>query len=75
MLRYGLLAPAGTPRPIVDRINVELRKIVGSADMLDRLAKEGSDPVASSPEEYAADMVREDELWGPLIRKLGLKID
>ena len=44
MLRYGLLAPAGTPRPIVDRINVELRKIVGSADMLDRLAKEGSDP-------------------------------
>jgi tripartite-type tricarboxylate transporter receptor subunit TctC len=75
VLRYGLLAPAGTPRPIVDRINAELRKIVGSADMLDRLGKEGSDPVASSPEEYAADMAREDELWGPLIRKLGLKID
>ena len=75
MLRYGLLAPAGTPRPIVDRINAELRKIVGSADMLDRLSKEGSDPVVSSPEEYAADMVREDELWGPLIRKLGIKVD
>jgi tripartite-type tricarboxylate transporter receptor subunit TctC len=75
VLRYGLLAPAGTPRPIVDRINAELRKIVGSSEMLDRLAKEGSDPVASSPEEYAADMVREDELWGPLIRKLGLKVE
>ena len=75
MLRYGLLAPAGTPRPIVDRINAELRKIVDSAEMLDRLAKEGSDPVVSSPEEYAADMVREDELWGPLIRKLGLKVE
>ena len=46
-----------------------------SPDMLDRLAKEGSDPVVSSPEEYAADMVREDEKWGPLIRKLGLKVD
>jgi tripartite-type tricarboxylate transporter receptor subunit TctC len=75
VLRYGLLAPAGTPRPIVDRINAELRKIVGSKEMLDRLAKEGSDPVVSSPEEYAADMVREDQLWGPLIRKLGIKID
>jgi tripartite-type tricarboxylate transporter receptor subunit TctC len=75
VLRYGLLAPAGTPRPIVDRINAELRKVVGSSEMLDRLAKEGSDPVVSSPEEYAADMAREDELWGPLIRKLGLKVE
>jgi tripartite-type tricarboxylate transporter receptor subunit TctC len=75
VLRYGLLAPAGTPRPVIDRINAELRKIVGSKEMLDRLAKEGSDPVVSSPEEYAADMVREDELWGPLIRKLGIKVD
>jgi tripartite-type tricarboxylate transporter receptor subunit TctC len=75
VLRYGLLAPAGTPRPIVDRINAELRKVVGSKDMFDRLAKEGSDPVVSSPEEYAADMAREDELWGPLIRKLGLKVE
>jgi tripartite-type tricarboxylate transporter receptor subunit TctC len=75
VLRYGLLAPAGTPRPIIDRINAELRKIVKTADMLDRLAKEGSDPVVSSPEEYAADMVREDELWGPLIRKLGIKVE
>jgi tripartite-type tricarboxylate transporter receptor subunit TctC len=75
VLRYGLLAPAGTPRPIIERINTELRKIVKSKEMLDRLAKEGSDPVVSSPEEYAADMVREDDLWGPLIRKLGIKID
>jgi tripartite-type tricarboxylate transporter receptor subunit TctC len=75
VLRYGLLAPAGTPRPIIDRINAELRKIIKSPDMLDRLAKEGSDPVLSSPEEYAADMVREDDLWGPLIRKLGIKVE
>ena len=75
VLRYGLLVPAGTPRPIIDRLNTELRKIVVSADMKDRLAKEGSDPVASSPEEYAADMAREDAKWGPLIKKLGLKVD
>jgi tripartite-type tricarboxylate transporter receptor subunit TctC len=75
VLRYGILVPAGTPRPIIDRLNAELCKIVASADMKDRLAKEGSDPVVSSPEEYAADMAREDAKWGPLIRKLGLKVD
>jgi tripartite-type tricarboxylate transporter receptor subunit TctC len=75
VLRYGLLAPVGTPRPIIDRINAELRKIVNSPDVLDRLAKEGSDPVVSSPEEYAADMEREDEKWFPLIRALGIKVD
>jgi tripartite-type tricarboxylate transporter receptor subunit TctC len=75
VLRYGLLAPAGTPRPIIDRVNAELRTIVSSPDVLDRLAKEGSDPVVSSPEEYAADMAREDEKWGPLIRRLGIKVD
>jgi tripartite-type tricarboxylate transporter receptor subunit TctC len=75
VLRYGLLVPAGTPRPIIDRLNTELRKIVGSADMKDRLAKEGSDPVTSTPEEYAADMAREDKKWFPLIKMLGLKVD
>ena len=75
VLRYGLLVPTGTSRAIIDRLNTELRKIVSSADMKERLAKEGSDPVTSSPEEYAADMAREDEKWFPLIRKLGLKVD
>jgi tripartite-type tricarboxylate transporter receptor subunit TctC len=75
VLRYGLLAPAGTPRPIVERLNAELRKVLEQPDVKDRIAKEGGDVLPSSPEEYAAMMAREDGLWGPLVRKLNLKVE
>jgi tripartite-type tricarboxylate transporter receptor subunit TctC len=75
VLRYGLLAPAGTPRPIVDRLNRELRTLVTADDVKTRIANEAGVPLASSPEEYAAEIVKEDELWGPLIRRLGIKVE
>lgn len=75
VLRFGLLAPAGTPRPIIERLNAELRKVLELADVKDRIAKEGGDVLASSPDEYAAMIVREDGLWGPLVRKLNLKVE
>jgi tripartite-type tricarboxylate transporter receptor subunit TctC len=75
VLRYGLLAPAGTPRPIVERLNAELRKLLEQADVKDRIANEGGDVLPSSPEEYAAMIAREDGLWGPLVRRLNLKVE
>jgi tripartite-type tricarboxylate transporter receptor subunit TctC len=75
VLRYGLLAPAGTPRPVVERLNAELRKLLEQADVKDRIAKEGGDVLPSSPEEYAAMIAREDGLWGPLVRRLNLKVE
>jgi tripartite-type tricarboxylate transporter receptor subunit TctC len=74
-VRYGLLAPAGTPRAIVDRLNRELRAITGSSDMGKRIAAQGGDPLASTPDGYAADIARESAKWGPLIRRLGLKVE
>jgi len=74
-LNYGLLAPAGTPRPIIERINRELRALVNSPEVRARIASDGGDPLLSTPEEYAADIEREDKKWGALIRKLGLKVD
>ena len=50
---YGLAAPAGTPQPIIERLNRELRKIVTSEDMKKRLLDAGGDPLASTPAEYA----------------------
>ena len=72
---YGLAAPAGTPRPIVDRLNKELRTILTSDEMKTRLIADGSDPAPSTPEEYAANIKREESKWAALIQKLGLKLE
>jgi tripartite-type tricarboxylate transporter receptor subunit TctC len=74
-VRYGLLAPAGTPRPIIERLNRELRTTMTSDETRKRIAAQGGDPLVSTPEEYAADIARESAKWGPLIRRLGLKVE
>ena len=75
VLHYGLLAPAGTPRPIVDRLNKELRALVAMPEVQARIHSEGGDELTSSPDEYAADIDREETKWGTLIRKLNLKVE
>jgi tripartite-type tricarboxylate transporter receptor subunit TctC len=75
VLHYGVLAPAGTPKPIIDRINAELRKLADDAEVKKRIASEGGDPLTSTPEEYAADIDREETKWSTLIRKLNLKVE
>jgi tripartite-type tricarboxylate transporter receptor subunit TctC len=75
VLHYGLLAPAGTPRPVIERLNKELRALVSAEEVQKRIRAEGGDPLTSTPEEYAADIDREETKWGALIRKLNLKVD
>jgi tripartite-type tricarboxylate transporter receptor subunit TctC len=75
VLHYGLLAPAGTPKEIVDKLSVELRKLVGAEEVQKRIHMEGGDPMTSTPEEYAADIASEEKKWGGLVRKLGLKVE
>jgi len=75
VLRYGLLAPAGTPGPIVARLNKELRALAESEEVKARIANEAGTALTSTPEEYSAEIVREDALWGPLIRSLNLKVE
>ena len=75
VLHYGVLAPAGTPKPIVDRLNAELRKLTVNDDVKKRIAAEGGDPLTSTPEEYAADIDREETKWSALIRRLNLKVE
>jgi tripartite-type tricarboxylate transporter receptor subunit TctC len=72
---YGLAAPSGTPRPIVDRLNKALGEILASDDMKRRLVAEGSDPAPGTPEDYAANIRREDGKWAALIKQLGLTIE
>jgi len=75
VLYYGLLAPAGTPPAIVERLSNELRQIVNSDDVKMRLISDGGGPIPSTPNEYAANIVREEGKWSALVHKLGLKIE
>ena len=69
---YGLVAPAGTPQPIIERLNQELRRIVGSEEMKQRLLDAGGDPIVSTPAEYRQNIHREESKWQAVIKKLGL---
>jgi len=75
VLHYGLLAPAGTPRPIIDKLNAALRKLVDSEEVAKRIRSDGGEPLASSPDEYAKDIDQEEAKWSALIRKLNLRVD
>ncbi len=75
VLHYGLLAPAGTPRPIIERLNTALRALAESAEVKQRIVAEGGDHLTSTPEDYAKDIDREETKWGTLVRKLNLKVE
>ena len=75
VLHYGLLGPAGMPRPIVNKLNAAMRAIAVTDEVKKRINNEGGDPLTSTPEEYAADIDQEERKWGALIRKLNLKVD
>ena len=72
---YGVLAPAGTPGPIVARLNAELGKIMHAPDLKERLDALATDPVTSTPEEFAALIRREIARWAEVVRDAGLKAD
>ncbi|MGP0093797.1 MAG: Bug family tripartite tricarboxylate transporter substrate binding protein [Xanthobacteraceae bacterium] len=73
VLLYGLVAPAGTPRPIIERLNQELRKAVSAEDVRRRFATEGAEPLASTPQEYAVDIDREETKWSQVVKVSGAK--
>jgi len=75
VLYYGLAAPAGTPRSITARLNQELRRVVSSEDTKQRFIADGGTALASTPEEYGANIEHEENKWAALAKKLGLTIN
>jgi len=75
VLHYGVVAPAGTPPAIIERLNAALRALVTTEEVKKRIQLEGGDPLTSTPAEYAADIDREEAKWARLIRKLNLKVE
>ncbi|TMG73005.1 MAG: hypothetical protein E6H75_14360 [Betaproteobacteria bacterium] len=70
---YGIVAPAGTPRGIVTRLNAEIRRIMQTPDLRARLDNEGAIPAPGSPEEFAAFIQSEIARWGAVLRRAGIQ--
>ncbi len=75
VIHYGLLAPPGTPRGIIDQLNAALREALAADDVRARLAAEGAAPLPGTPADYAADIDTEETKWGALVRKLNLRVE
>jgi tripartite-type tricarboxylate transporter receptor subunit TctC len=73
VLHYGIVAPAGTPRPVIDKLSAALREAVNAPDTKERMAKDGTEPLLSTPEEYATDIDREEIKWSAVVRQSGAK--
>jgi tripartite-type tricarboxylate transporter receptor subunit TctC len=71
--RSVLLAPAGTPRAIIERLNKELNAVLATDEVRQRLALEGGEPMPGAPEAYAADIDREEMKWSKLVTAIGRK--
>ncbi len=73
VLTYGLLAPAGTPKPIVERLNKELRAALATPEVQARLHQEGAEPMPTTPEQHAKVIDQEDIKWSAIIKAAGMK--
>jgi len=71
VLRYGLVAPAGTPRPIIDKLNKALNAALASDEIRKRLALEGAEPLPGTIKDYAADIDREETQWAKVVKASG----
>jgi tripartite-type tricarboxylate transporter receptor subunit TctC len=72
---YGLFAPAGTPKEIVDKLNREIRKILATPEFKDRLAKMGSASVHGSAEDFRQFIAEEVPRWADIVKKSNARID
>jgi tripartite-type tricarboxylate transporter receptor subunit TctC len=75
VIRYGLAAPTGTPRPIIDRLNKELRAALAADDLRAKLAADGAVPEPGSPDDYAAAVDADEKKWAPIVKSLNLKFE
>lgn len=72
---FGLFAPAGTPKPIIDRLSTETRTALAAPEVSKLLIDLGAEPLGSSPEEFAAYVKSEFDRWGKLTKEAGITIE
>jgi tripartite-type tricarboxylate transporter receptor subunit TctC len=72
---YGLVAPARTPQPIVERLNRDVMKVVHDPELAQRYAADGAEGVGSTPQQFAAHIKAEHDKWAKLIKETGIRGD
>jgi tripartite-type tricarboxylate transporter receptor subunit TctC len=72
---FGVFGPAGLPRPVVDRLNAEIARALAASDLQQRLASQGAETLAGSPDEFAAYLKAEIAKWGKVVRDAGIRPD
>jgi tripartite-type tricarboxylate transporter receptor subunit TctC len=71
----GLVAPAGTPKAIIDRLNAEANKALGRPEMVEKLKEDGSTPLGGTPQQFADFIKAENAKWDAVVREAGIRID
>ncbi|HVJ25480.1 MAG TPA: tripartite tricarboxylate transporter substrate binding protein [Burkholderiales bacterium] len=74
-LWYGLLVPAATPKPVIERLNRDVAKALGSPDVRERLLAQGAEPMPGTPEAFGAFMQDGMAKWAPVVKQAGVKLD
>src|SRR6185436_18351391 len=71
----GLMAPAGTPRPVIERLSAEVNKVVNSAEVKEAWGKQGAAPVGMSVDQFGKFLGEDIQKWSKLVKDTGMKVD
>jgi tripartite-type tricarboxylate transporter receptor subunit TctC len=72
---YGLMVPAGTPRPVIAKLNAEVVRALSLPEFKAQLARDGSEPVGSSPQQFGAFLASEMTKWAGIVKASGMKLE
>ena len=71
----GLMVPAATPKPVIEKLNAEVAKVLQSPDIKDNWAKQGAQPMPMKPDEFGRFLRADIEKWGKLVKATGMQIE
>ena len=71
----GIMVPAGTPKPVIAKLNAEINAVLKEPDVVAKMNAQGFDLIGGTPEDFGHLIRRETDTWAPVIKKIGLKID
>jgi len=75
VLHYGIVAPAGTPQPVIAKLAAAMKDALAEPDVRARIAQDGAEVQSMTPREYAADIDREETKWSKVVKLSGAKVE